>query len=378
MPLVNCLTDELGGAQARTSVETMSRGSMPYTRTGKTHVLVPWCCGAVLSVIAIWMTAEPGFATVTISSAQTKNMSCSNGVCVPTAADAVLNVSDLETMLASGNATVTTTGAGSVQASDIDVSAGISWVSSGVLSLIAWRSLEIKKPIAVNGASGLSVATNSGGAGGMFYFGPKGNVTFLDLASSLTINGTAYTFVNSVASLASAVSSNPGGDYALANNYDASHDGTYARSPVSTELSGVFEGLGNNISNLSINDPVSGDYVGLFSEIGSGNQPGGMVENIALRNIGIGGNGLAVGGLVGLNIGTINGSFAGGSVTSNLQQGSEIGLLVGASGGSIARSAATGTVKSSWPESGGGLVGGNHSGFITQSYANCNVLAGAS
>src|SRR5579863_10017482 len=65
--------------------------------------------------------ALPAHAAVTISSAATSNMTCASGICAPTATDAVLNVGDLEAMLSSGSAEVTTTGSGSVQADNIEV-----------------------------------------------------------------------------------------------------------------------------------------------------------------------------------------------------------------------------------------------------------------
>jgi hypothetical protein len=49
-------------------------------------------------------------ADAAISTAATQNMSCASGVCAPTASDAVPNVGDLESLLASGNVEVTTTG----------------------------------------------------------------------------------------------------------------------------------------------------------------------------------------------------------------------------------------------------------------------------
>jgi hypothetical protein len=66
------------------------------------------CC-AVIAPLTLMATAA--HAAIAISSAPTQNMSCSNGVCAPTAKSAVLNVGDLETDLGAGNVTVTTTGA---------------------------------------------------------------------------------------------------------------------------------------------------------------------------------------------------------------------------------------------------------------------------
>jgi len=82
---------------------------------------------------ALMLSAGGAEAAVTISTAATQNMSCAGGVCTPTSADAVLNVTDLETLLAAGNLKVTTTGSG-VQAEDIVVEGAFSWSSGGTSS----------------------------------------------------------------------------------------------------------------------------------------------------------------------------------------------------------------------------------------------------
>jgi hypothetical protein len=147
-------------------------------------------------------------------------------------------------MLASGNTTVATTGSG-VQAKGIDVKAPVSWSGGSALTLDAYQSVTIDQPISVESLAALTLITNDGGKSGMLSFGKKGNVTFANLSSNLTINGTGYTLENSIRSLASAIAANPSGAFALANSYDASRDGTYASSPVPTNLLGNFEGLGN-------------------------------------------------------------------------------------------------------------------------------------
>ena len=58
------------------------------------------------------LAVEGAYADVVISTQATQNMTCSGGVCAPTAAGAVLNRSDLATPLAAGHVTVTTTGSG--------------------------------------------------------------------------------------------------------------------------------------------------------------------------------------------------------------------------------------------------------------------------
>jgi hypothetical protein len=78
-------------------------------------------------------------ADVKISSGATANMTCSGGVCSPTAKNAILNVTDLENLLATGNVTVTTTGSG-VQADNLDVNAAVSWAGANALALDAHQS----------------------------------------------------------------------------------------------------------------------------------------------------------------------------------------------------------------------------------------------
>src|SRR5437016_4894282 len=87
-----------------------------------------------------------GRAAVVISTDPTQNMSCSGGVCVPTASDAVLNVSDVEDMLAAGDLTVATAGSG-VDAEDIDVKTAFSWSAGSTLSLDASLDIAIDQAI---------------------------------------------------------------------------------------------------------------------------------------------------------------------------------------------------------------------------------------
>ena len=118
--------------------------------------------------VLILAAATAARADVTMSSDATQGMSCSNGICQPTASDAVLNVGDLETLLAAGNVTVTTTGSG-VQANNIDVTANLSWSANG-LTLYSWQSISVTAPVTVKGKSGLSILTNNGGSGGELAF----------------------------------------------------------------------------------------------------------------------------------------------------------------------------------------------------------------
>jgi hypothetical protein len=119
---------------------------MPYRDMGrKTKVATSGLRTGGLAVLAcsLLISASPALAAVAISTEATSNMSCSGGVCSPTAADAVLNATDLENLLASGNVTVTTTGSGGVQATDIQVEAPFSWLNANGLTLDAYQSIAV-------------------------------------------------------------------------------------------------------------------------------------------------------------------------------------------------------------------------------------------
>jgi len=292
--------------------------------------------------VPLAFSAASAHAAVIISSDATQNMSCSNGVCAPMAANAVLNAGDLQTLLASGNVAVVTTGQG-VQAKDIQVKAPVTWSSGSVLTLDAFKSITIDQPVSITGLAGLALDTNDGGRNGILSFGAKGSVTFANLASKLTIDGSTYGLVGDLKTLASNIASNPNGDFALASSYDASGDGTYNGSVVSTEYYGTFIGLGNAISNLSIvggNERNVGN--GMFALVGNT----GVLENIGIVNAKI--------------VATEKVNFV------------AAGLLAGNSFGTIAFAYATGNVTIGKDSQSGGLAGFNY-GIITNSYARTDV-----
>src|SRR5579884_1647582 len=118
------------------------------------------------SVLAVLAGATAANADVVISKKATANMSCSAGVCSPTAPNAVLNATDLTNLLASGDVTVTT-GSG---ATNIVVKDGFSWTSTSRLTLDAIQSVEFDKPVTVAGTGAATITTNDGGSGGDLLF----------------------------------------------------------------------------------------------------------------------------------------------------------------------------------------------------------------
>jgi hypothetical protein len=129
-------------------------------------------------------------------------------------------------------------------------------------------------------------------------------------------------------------------------------------------FTGVFDGNGHSIHNLTITAPTK-DYIGLFGCIS-----GGQIRNMGLKNVNIQGQGL-VGGLAGNNRGTIANCYSNGLVKGT----NSVGGLVGATGGyndyyslsDITNCHSTCSVSGN--NFIGGLVGFNYLGKITFCYA---------
>ncbi|HEY3636761.1 MAG TPA: hypothetical protein VGK90_01320, partial [Rhizomicrobium sp.] len=233
----------------------------------------------LISPLFIGLALGPALGDVVISTSPTQNIGCSSGVCVPTAVDAVFNSNDLQNMLAASNVSISTTGSG-VQANNIVVASKFSWKASNGLTLDAYDSITVNAPVTVKGKSSVTVNTNDGGTGGVFVFGPQGRMDIRNLATNLVINGASFVLVNSVSSLASAVTVNTAGNYALTTNYDASGDGTYYGMPIATEVSGNVQGLGNTISNLSVRFARMNKLGGVIYDVSST----GSIQNLRLVN----------------------------------------------------------------------------------------------
>jgi hypothetical protein len=308
--------------------------------------------------VSVLAAATAARADVTISSAATSNMTCSNGFCQPTASKAVLNFSDLQNLLDAGNVTITTTGSG-VQANNIDVTTTFGWTSKSGLTLDAWQSITFAAPVTDFGRGGVSLATNDGGSGGGLAFAiGSGQLTFASDANVLKINRHMYQLADSVRQLAAAIIANPGGHFALSRNANAQKDGPYYNPPIPVPFGGEFNGLGHAISNLEIADS-SGNADGLFAILHRGS-----IASISLRNATVRG-GATTGGLVGVNEGAVSNSFVGGFV-----HGDAAGGLIGQNTGTLTTSQSDASVEAT--ESAGGVVGGN-SGTISLSFATGDV-----
>ena len=108
------------------------------------------------------------------------------------------------------------------------------------------------------------------------------------------------------------------GNHILGNNIDLSALGD-PLTPIGNEtnpFTGIFDGGGFTISGQTI-EAADGVTSGLFGIIG----PGGIVRNLGLMDVDISGSGQDVGGIAGVNWGTIQDCFVTGSISGTANVG---------------------------------------------------------
>ena len=313
------------------------------------------------ALAACFAVSSPAFAAVNISSAPTKNVACSAGVCTPTAKGAILNAADLQNLLATSDVTVNT-GSGAVT---IEITAPLAWASTHRLTLNASFNVSVKAVVAVEGTAGLTVNYSNGGD---LLFFPGGKIDFWDTNSSLIVNGTSHVLVNDIATLASDVAANQSGLYAFAKDYDAGPDGTYQNGITNFGFAGELEGLGHTVSNLSIQGGAV-TAVGMFQQTVSGV----VIRDLSLENVNI----QASGGSVGAFVGQGGANFVDVSSSGSISGGTDVGGLIGqlTNGGNVTRSHSSATVDGGSAETAGGLAG-RASGAILYSYDVGRVSGG--
>jgi hypothetical protein len=357
-----------------------------------------WSVAVLSSALALMAAASGAHAATSdlmINNERTQNVSCTPApvVCTPMKAGAILNYQQIYSLLQSGNVDVAT---GSTYATDIVIEKALSENTANTLTLDAYRSIVLNQSITMNGGGGLTLVTNDGGSGGGVSFAAtNGYINFQSTASNLTINGISYTLINSLASdtgsiaaLASAIASNPSGNYAFGASYTSGSDLTGTCTLIPTTFGGTFEGLGNAIKGLELTYDGSGgcSNFGLFASL-----QGGTIAHIRLFakklscKAGNATDCMNAGALAASidSASQIRGSFAGDaklSVTTQASTGA-VGGLVGAAAGTVINSATgsgipvevAGVANTSIGVQVGGLAG--NAGSIVNSYAESKVEA---
>ncbi|MBN3771579.1 GLUG motif-containing protein [Burkholderia sp. Se-20378] len=248
------------------------------------------------------------------------------------------------------------------------------------VSIDAKNSVRIAAPIALTGANALLTldygVTHSlaGGAA----------VTLSGAGAGFESNGYRYTVIQNLQQL-QGVNTNLGGLYVLGNAISGSCSWysctTFKTIGSGASFSGVFDGLGNTISNLIITS--SDPYAGLFG------RNTGTLANLKLASLRVsaasGVGPVAIGGLVGENAGKItNVTATGMQVSAGASRSNALGGLVGINSGELSQSSFAGSVAGNGMSYAvGGLVGENRidrmdAGVVSDSESNATVTGGAS
>ena len=224
-------------------------------------------------------------------------------------------------------------------------------------------------------------------AEGYSFFNWSGNVnTIVDVnspATTITMNGHYFITANFFQGQPirtwydlDDIRDDLGGSYILMNDLDSTTagyeelanptaNGGKGWQPIGTQsypFTGTFDGQGYEISDLFINRADEGG-VGLFY----GLYYGGVIKDVGVVNATVTGDD-GVGGLMGLNVGTVSNSYSTGNVTG---EGWYVGGLVGLNAGTVSNSYSTASASGSDHQV-GGLIGGN-SGTVDNSYSTGGV-----
>ena len=306
-----------------------------------------------------------------------------------TALSTALGINSVTIQTASGGTSCTgaTCTAGSTGANgDINVNDTVTW-SAHTLTLNAYNNININTAMNGSGTAGLALLYGQGAVAsgnlstynvnapvnlattGSFStkLGSDGSVNTYTIVDSLGVTADATTAPTTMTLQGMAATASLAGKYVLGSNIDASAIANFTPIGNSTHnFTGIFDGLGHIVSSLTINLATTSN-VGLFGYTAAGSE----IQNVGL----VGGSikGLSsVGGLIGLNYGTVSNSYATGSVSG---ANNRVGGLVGASYGMINNSYATGNITGH--SNVGGLAGfigsAQKSGTISNSYATGSV-----
>lgn len=253
----------------------------------------------------------------------------------------------------------------SIYGQSITVPAKLELVNNSLLA--AQDAININADVDVTGTGGLALYSNNG-----YFLNQASKVNLLGSNAAFAVNGDAYTVISTADQL-QAMNGDLSGKYVLATEIDAinSQDWDNGRgfTPVgdaASAFSGVLEGLGHQVSNVSINRPTT-DNVGLF-----GITDGSVIQNIGLTNLNVIGRD-NVGGMAGVNNGSISNAY----VTGTIAAVNNVGGLAGVNDGTISNAYATSSINATGSVA-GGLAGSlGSTGSISNAYASGAVTGGS-
>ena len=307
-----------------------------------------------------------------------------------------IGVTTLQSALANGNVSIATQSAGS-EAGDININAALTWSaannltltaagninanaavtwSAGTLTLNAGKNVNVNATLAASGAASFAANWGSGhntdgSPYSLYTLMPTvgSGSGAINLASTgtgtVTLNGDDYTVIRTAADFSKI---GPTGHYVLGANLSAAASTSTLTSPLGagTAFTGTLEGFGHTV-NLGYNASTGKGFAGsgLFDTIGAG----GLVRNLKTSGMIYGPSTHIpyLGSVANINRGTILNVYSGSTFPDTLNVGS-VGGMVGLNEGTIMFSFDMASPYVS--NIGGSLVGTNAaSGVISLSFA---------
>ncbi len=276
---------------------------------------------------------------------------------------------------------------------NVNINDPVSWSANTVLTLVASNNVNVNANIAATGnTAGLVINPNTANGTevasgvGKFILSNGSSITLSGTNPSLSIGGTTYTVINSLGISDSTsgtdlqgMEANLSGHYALGSNIDATAtsiwNGGAGFSPIGNSnniFTGTFNGLGNLITNLTINRP-SEAYIGLFGYTSKNS----VVQNVSLTGGSVTG-GSYVGALVGYNGGLLSNVVVTGDVTGGGNASVQVSSQSGSCGNTDSHSVSAGSYIGGLVGFNGGMIGDNNfaSGIVTGSGSNIGGLVG--
>ncbi|PJI76948.1 filamentous hemagglutinin family protein [Polynucleobacter brandtiae] len=302
----------------------------------------------------------------------------------------------LASNLADNNVTILSSAGTTGGAGNVNVNESVTWGANTNLTLTASNNINVNSNILATGATaGLSLNSNTANGtelasgSGTLNIARGSSISLPNVSSApgaaLKLNGVAYSVINTLGAQGSTSGTDlqglsATGHYALGSSIDALSTSTWSGgkgfTPI-TGFTGVLNGMGHSINNLTINRPAE-SYVGLFGAAA------GVITNLGVVNPSITGS-TYVGSIVGsLNLAA--GDFSYNYSTGGFVKGADVGTYIGGLAGFAAITA--GDFKNNYsttsvgiPGTGtfhGGLVGevAITSGNFKNNYATGDVTGG--
>lgn len=386
----------LNGKAGRITLDGGDVGTVKVGGSLQAHAQNTYGSGGVIEAKGATVETQLGTQLNTLASngqTGTFKVSAKNVQIQPTAASAgeTAYADTLSRSLASTNIELAST------EGDLNLAGPVTWNSANGLTLSSAGNVNLDGNVTASGI-GSRLTVNAGGdinlnskvgltglsSGltlnhvGESILGNGGQLTLSGAGAAYTSNGNQYAVIQNLAQLQN-INANLNGYYVLGNSING-RAGRFKAIGDGAGFNGIFDGLGNTVTNLWISS--TGSHSGLFA-VSSGAISNLTLDSATINNAGPRAPGFAaIGGLVGLNVGSLsNVTTSKVTVLAGASGENSVSGLVGQNlGGTIKNAVSGGRVTgNTYTRAVGGIVGENITtsvGLATLDHVVSNALVG--